>query len=688
MKKLRKTLILSLASAMTVVSVACQNKFPDEATSPSYTELQVQSGVKPVETPVITTSVTDSAAKASSETSVSSTTKASFTTNATVTTASAESTTDNTYRASLDRKVEDGKVVLSPADANVTTKPQAANTSRSNGTNQTTEKKEVQSVSPVILESKATNVTTNDSVKTPSEESNSVSIENDTSSLVPTESTAQEYAMEPDITTNEARQSYAPPTRTAPGNVYLVQENDCLWNIAEAHGITIYELAYANNMDIEDTIIVGQKLIIPESDCIIDEILQDTESQSDVAPECAIPVNDYYIVVNGDSFYSIAYQFGLSAEQLATANGMSIYDTICPGDLLTIPSSTGIVNSEQLYSTETEIYNFNADDTDDVDNAITSDTVTAEVDTTSTSDAVTSDETVSIDNTSYTEVAAETDSVSTDYTPESETITSTDSAFEDSTNVSDEYYSNDILSTIKNFEVEYVGTNIGMGIYSLDGTPLFEYNTYAPISGACTVKAAYAYYVLSTCEAEGIDIWNEYLTYQEGMRNNGSGIIKNSEFGSEYTISYLLTQLLNLSDNTAYNILLSRFSLDGYQAFLNNIGGQQLYGLQYGTVSVAQRRNEWLAIYNYINSGSYYSYTLQQMLTGTNYCYLVQGMANYHSYMHKSGWCSGSDYTAACDCAIIDNRYLVIVLSQDYYTGTAHTDIVNILGREAEIFMG
>ncbi|MBR1654462.1 MAG: LysM peptidoglycan-binding domain-containing protein [Clostridia bacterium] len=646
MNAVHKSLIFTLASAMTVVSVACQNEatssLPDEST-PSYSELQVQSGVKPVETPVITTSAPGSATKAHSETKAAITT-ASVSVKVPVTTTSAVTTSDNTYRASLDRKIKDGKVV-SPTEESVTDQQHTSNISQSNTTSPVAKEKTVEDAAPAIPASKTTNASTTDTAKSNLETSNSASTEHDDSTFVPA----------------EAHQSYAPPTCTAPSNVYLVQENDCLWNIAEAHGITIYELAYANNIDIETIIIAGQKLIIPESNSIIDEILQDTEPTCTEATETEVSVNNYYIVVSGDSFYSIAEQFGITAEQLAAANGMSIYGTICPGDLLTIPSSTDVVNSDQLYAEESEEYYSNTDNV-----TPTEDTFTA--------------------ITSTTEESDETNSVSTDYSQVEESSTSIDAT--DCTDVSYEYYSNDILSTIKNFEAEYVGTNIGMGIYSLDGTPLFEYNTYSPISGACTVKAAYAYYVLSTCEAEGIDIWNEYLTYQEGMRNDGSGIIKNSEFGSEYTISYLLTQLLNLSDNTAYNILLSRFSLDGYQAFLNNIGGQQLYGLQYGTVSVEQRRNEWLAIYNYINSGSYYSYTLQQMLTGTNYCYLVQGMANSHSYMHKSGWCSGSDYTAACDCAIIDNRYLVIVLSQDYYTGTAHTDIVNVLGREAEIFMG
>ncbi len=446
--------------------------------------------------------------------------------------------------------------------------------------------------------------------------------------------------------------SRRPPVSIPPVNIsgtYTIQEGDTLWAIADMHGISVYELALANNMDINDIIIPGQQLIIPKNDAVLDEILRDTESSNSESD------TNYYIVVSGDSFTAIASQFGITAEQLATANGKTLDDYIYPGDLLVIPSNT--FESPSIIEQSNENSSVECIPETDVP-----------------------------DQNMCEEIPTETQS--SDYSEESSESLADETPSNDDVSVSDESFSNDILNTIKNFETEYVGTNIGMGIYSLDGSPLFEYNIYSPISGACTIKAPYAMYVLRCCEDEGIDIWNTKLTYQAGMRNDGSGNIKYSAIGSEYTIAYLLTQLLSISDNTAYNILVSRFGLSGYQVFLNSIGGQQLYGLQYGTATVEQRRNEWIAIYNYINSGNYYSYTLQQMLSNTAYCYLVEGMANYHNYLHKSGWSYGSGYTSASDCAIVDNRYLVIVLSQDYNTGIAHTDIVNVLGREAEIFMG
>lgn len=243
-----------------------------------------------------------------------------------------------------------------------------------------------------------------------------------------------------------------------------------------------------------------------------------------------------------------------------------------------------------------------------------------------------------------------------------------------------------ILDEISYQKKKYPGMSVAVGIYSLDGAQGYEYNAEAVISGGCTVKAPYALYVLQECEKQGIDITTETLTYKKGMRNSGSGIIKNSNYGTKYTIEYLLEKLLDISDNTAYNILVSKFPLKQYQEFLNEIGGQNLYGRQYGAASVRQRRNEWLTIYEYLNSDAKYANTLRKDITNTKYCYITDWMKGEHTYMHKSGWCNDKEYTCACDCAIIDENYLLIVFTQDYTTGVAHTDTVRSIGVRVEEF--
>lgn len=244
----------------------------------------------------------------------------------------------------------------------------------------------------------------------------------------------------------------------------------------------------------------------------------------------------------------------------------------------------------------------------------------------------------------------------------------------------------EVLYVLNEQKKKYPGLKVGVGVYK--GNTSYVYNQNSLISGGCTVKAAYAMFVLTECERRGIDIYNTYLTYKEGMKNDGSGTIKYEQYGNRYSINYLVKKLLQISDNTAYNILCSEFSISNFQKFLNKIDGQQLWGRQYGSATVQDRANEWKAIIDYTKSGSKYSNVLYNYLDIAQYGYIEQGMDKYHTVLHKSGWCDGSSYTCACDCAWIDEEYLVVIMTQDYSTGKAHTDVVRALAGAIEDYFG
>lgn len=244
---------------------------------------------------------------------------------------------------------------------------------------------------------------------------------------------------------------------------------------------------------------------------------------------------------------------------------------------------------------------------------------------------------------------------------------------------------NHIMQQVTYWKRMYPNMNIGVGLYSLDGKKGYEYNANQKINGACTIKAAFAKYVLETCEKKGIDIWSTYITFQSWHDNMGSGnIILYGKHGYKYSIGYLVNVLLTVSDNVAYNMLLDMFPLKDFYQHLASIGGED-DGKQWGAASVAQRRNEWLDIYKYVNSGSKYSQTLRKNITNTLYAYIPQGMVSRHNYMHKSGWTEDSfDYPASGDCCIIDDSYLLIVLTEDWSIGTGHINVIQYIGNAVE----
>lgn len=265
----------------------------------------------------------------------------------------------------------------------------------------------------------------------------------------------------------------------------------------------------------------------------------------------------------------------------------------------------------------------------------------------------------------------------------------------------------DLPATLMNYvnsqKQQYPGIHIGCGIFSLDGTSGYGYNLDEEIYCGCTVKLPYALYVLKNCQEQNTNLWTTKITYQSWMRNDGSGFIKNAPVGTEYSVGYLMNPLLKVSDNTAYNILVSKYNLTDFQTFLNTIGGQNLYGSQYGRASTRQRKNEWVEAIKFINSGTAYAQVLQNNITGSRtwnqntggmeidpngsqYCYLVEWMRHNHTFMHKSGWSSG-DYMCACDCAVIDNQYLVIMMTSDPATRLSRTDILRGFGYAVEEYV-
>lgn len=230
-----------------------------------------------------------------------------------------------------------------------------------------------------------------------------------------------------------------------------------------------------------------------------------------------------------------------------------------------------------------------------------------------------------------------------------------------------------VLREVNRQKDKYPKIHIGVGIYSLDGKYGYEYNPDERINGGCTVKLPYALFVLNECEKNGIDIYTETITHKASNTHGGSGKIQYTPYGTKYTIYELLDYLLGISDNAAYYMLVSRFPLEDYQKFIGDLGGQKLQANQngklqyYGQASVHNRKNEWVAAYKYITSGSLYSDVLRELITDTDYCYITAlsrkyENPNYKTYMHKSGWSYGS-YSCACDIAIIDERYLVVIMT-------------------------
>lgn len=112
------------------------------------------------------------------------------------------------------------------------------------------------------------------------------------------------------------------PCQQAWAGSYVVRKGDTLTKIAQRHDLAVTALAEANRMSLKDVIRPGQTLTIP-----------------DARPPTGQTKPDRMVVVKrNDSLTLIARVNGVEVQDLANANGISLKETIHPGQRLKIPS--------------------------------------------------------------------------------------------------------------------------------------------------------------------------------------------------------------------------------------------------------------------------------------------------------------------------------------------------------------
>lgn len=83
--------------------------------------------------------------------------------------------------------------------------------------------------------------------------------------------------------------------------IYVVQEGESLWDIANAHGMTTLELAKLNNIATYTTIVPGQELKV---------------------------LSFLYEVKDGDTIYTVSKFFGLTPRRITGLNGLGDPETV------------------------------------------------------------------------------------------------------------------------------------------------------------------------------------------------------------------------------------------------------------------------------------------------------------------------------------------------------------------------
>lgn len=193
---------------------------------------------------------------------------------------------------------------------------------------------------------------------------------------------------------------------------------------------------------------------------------------------------------------------------------------------------------------------------------------------------------------------------------------------------------------------------------------------------ASVIKAPYMLYVYRLALAGKADL-EQKVTYTEKYRREGTGVLKNTEYGKDYTVEELIGFCLEESDNSAFAMLKELFPEEGYEQFASSLGnvhaedskakgGPQICCES----SLAFSR----AVYDFIEEKNPYSENLFIHMTNSRNAMIYGG--NGSQVVRKYGWYEGFFH----DMAIVygEKKYLLTVMT--------NLDMLEIDSREYGIF--
>lgn len=268
------------------------------------------------------------------------------------------------------------------------------------------------------------------------------------------------------------------------------------------------------------------------------------------------------------------------------------------------------------------------------------------------------------------ETAAETVPAETELTASAEPVPQVLGTYDLPTEFYDRFY--DITDSLAHFNYY----DISLAYCDLETGFRIMLNPDKHYYSASVIKAPYMLYIYRLALAGKADL-EQKLTYTEKYRRDGTGELKNMEYGTEFTVEELIGYCLEYSDNAAFAMLKELYPEDGYEKFAASIngvhpedakakGGPQICCES----SLAFSR----AIYNFIGEGNPYSENLFTHMTKSRNAMIYGGDGS--EVVRKYGWYEGFFH----DMAIVygEKNYLISIMT--------NLDLLEIDSREYGIF--
>ena len=227
------------------------------------------------------------------------------------------------------------------------------------------------------------------------------------------------------------------------------------------------------------------------------------------------------------------------------------------------------------------------------------------------------------------------------------------------------------------------GASSSFYIVSLDDGMSIGYNIDKRYQTASSIKAPFALSIQREIAKGNID-GNMLLTYQERHHSIGSGVVKNSEFGTQFTVNELIKYSLHESDNVAHIMLHNYLGVKVHNQHMNNLGANVLAlspSSPWGFISPRSSALVWQDIYNFaIESPE--GVKFMNILANGKYNYFKEVMPGVPSAA-KAGF---ADYDVVETGIVFDDKpYIAIAIANKGGNRGAYTQVLQMISNMNDI---
>ncbi len=188
----------------------------------------------------------------------------------------------------------------------------------------------------------------------------------------------------------------------------------------------------------------------------------------------------------------------------------------------------------------------------------------------------------------------------------------------------------------------------------------FMFNPDKHYYSASVMKAPYMLYIYRLALAGKADT-SQKLVYSEKYSRGGTGILKNEEFGGEYTVEELIGLCLEESDNAAFAMLRDIFPEEGYTEFMDDIGiphSEDSKAFSQPQICCESALIISRQIYNFIKEGNPYSENMKYHMTHSRNEMITGGGDS--EVIRKYGWYEGFFHDMALICGERDHSLTIM----------------------------